>query len=53
MNLDKKMPEMRGVAAEVPSRRRWSAPEVVRLEAGAAEAGTRNVVQDGPLGSYS
>lgn len=50
MNVDKKMHDG---AAQQADKLSWVKPEIVRLEAGAAEAGTRTVVQDGPLASYS
>lgn len=53
MNLEKKMDDRSTARATGEALRSWSEPAVVRLEAGAAEAGTRTVVQDGPLNSYS
>lgn len=40
-------------ARDAGAARAWVAPVVVRLEAGAAEQGTRQIVNDGPLQSYS
>jgi hypothetical protein len=33
--------------------RHWQRPQVIRLQAGRAEVGTRSIVQDGPLSAYS
>jgi hypothetical protein len=33
--------------------RLWQRPRVIRLQAGQAETGTRKIVTDGPLQSYS
>jgi hypothetical protein len=50
MKFDRKMTDRQQGATP---RRAWARPALVRLEAGAAESGTRTVVTDGPLGSYS
>jgi len=54
MNRDQGMQKINSSELGAGSEPRlWQRPQVIRLQAGRAEVGTRTIVNDGPLQAYS